>query len=175
MPTLPCPQMPKTYGMPLAIRYSVISSAPLIRAMNRSRGSPQPAFLTRGRAPITDKWRALPAAFNPARQVIEIDGELFGLADVGFELFNVGPREFRRRIARRLGQQLDHGAVFQHDRPDHRFRNRSAGYHNAVIFQKYRTASTWRACNGHDHRVTTNLINSVGVGPERTIIQRARL
>ena len=50
-----------------------------------------------------------------------------------------------------------------------------AGYHNAVIFQQYRAAIAERSRHPGTHRVRTDQINSVGVGPERLKKQRARL
>src|SRR5713226_5106321 len=52
-----------------------------------------------------------PAPFGAADQVIEIDLELLGLADVALQLLEVGDGEFRRRRAGRLGDELDHGGV----------------------------------------------------------------
>src|SRR6516165_1565898 len=115
------------------------------------------------------------APLNPAHEIIKIDGKLFGLTDVGFELFNISAREFRRRVARRFDQQLHRSAVFQHDRPDHRLRNRDASHYYTVVFQQYRAPLAERVRHSRTRCVRANKIDGVSVAPERLVKQRARL
>src|SRR6266508_7019864 len=80
-----------------------------LRRTSAEEGDRPPCFWLSSRPPPC--LSALPSLppFHAAHQVVEIDLELLGAADVVFELLDVVPGKLGRRLARGFGDELDHG------------------------------------------------------------------
>ena len=115
------------------------------------------------------------AVLHPPHQIIEIDRELFGPADIVLELLDVGARELGRRIAGRLGGQLHHRGVLQHDHANDRLRDARADRGDAVVLEQHRAVRTERLGDARAHLVGADQVDRISVDAQRLVEQRSRL